>query len=225
MTIPGEIASPNLSTDTVLQALNWRYAVKKFDPTRKIPEDLWQVLEQSLVLAPSSFGLQPWLFLVVRDPAIREQLLEHSWGQRQVVDASHLVVLAIQEGVGKEDVDRFLARMAEVQNTSVENLQGYGNMVKGFLDNPPFPLDINEWSTRQTYIALGQYMTAAALLGIDTCPMEGIVPDKYDKILGLSDRNYRTVVACPAGYRAPDDKQAARPKVRYEESALIEYIG
>ena len=90
-----------LTPEQVLEQLNWRYATKKFDPTKKIPDSIWKALEQSLVLSSSSFGLQPWKFFVVRNPEVRSQLLEHSWGQKQVVEASHLVVLAI-----KKDVER-----------------------------------------------------------------------------------------------------------------------
>lgn len=90
--------STTVSTpDSVLQQLKWRYATKKFDPSKKIPDDIWHALEQSMVLAPSSFGLQPWKFFVIRNPEIRSQLVAHSWGQTQVVDASHLVVFAIKK--------------------------------------------------------------------------------------------------------------------------------
>ncbi|MDJ0695085.1 NAD(P)H-dependent oxidoreductase [Mastigocoleus sp. MO_188.B34] len=210
--------------EQVLEQLNWRYATKKFDPSKKIPEAVWKVLEQSLVLAPSSFGLQPWKFIVVRNPQIREQLLEHSWGQKQVVEASHLVVFAIKKDLNESDVDRYVQRMSEVQQVPVENLQKFANVVKGFMKQPPYPLDINDWSTRQTYIALGQYMTCAAMLGIDTCPMEGFVPDKYDEVLGLPAQGYKAVVVCPAGYRAADDKYATNPKVRYPTEYVVDYI-
>ncbi len=213
-----------MTPESVLQQLHWRYATKKFDPSKKIPEETWKVLEQSLVLAPSSFGLQPWKFIVVRNPQIRNQLLEHSWGQTQVVDASHLVVLAIKKDLNTSDVDRHLQRMSEVQGVPVENLQKFADVVKGFLKQIPDPLDINHWSTRQTYIALGQYMTCAAMLGIDTCPMEGFIPAKYDEILGLPAQGYNAVVVCPAGYRAADDKQATRPKVRYATEDVVDYI-
>jgi nitroreductase len=213
-----------VTPDFALKQLHWRYATKKFDPNKKIPESVWRVLEQSLVLAPSSFGLQPWKFIVVRNPEIRQQLVEHSWGQKQVEEASHLVVLAIKKDVDDLDVDRYLARMAEVQQVPVENLEKFGNVVKGFLKNPPYPLNINEWSTRQTYIALGQYMTCAAMLGIDTCPMEGFVPSKYDEILKLPEQGYSTVVVCPAGYRAEDDKYGIMPKVRYSTEDVVQYL-
>jgi len=213
-----------VSADLVQQQLYWRYATKKFDPNRKISPEIWAVLEESLRLAPSSFGLQPWRFIVVNNPAIRAQLVEHSWGQKQVVDASHLVVLALQKDIGTQDVDRYLARTAQVQGTPMENLQGFGNLIKGFLTQPPYPLNLEEWAARQVYLALGQFMTVAAFMGIDTCPMEGFIPDKYDEILGLKTTPYRSVVVCPVGYRAADDQNAQRPKVRYEKSDVFMYV-
>jgi nitroreductase len=210
--------------DSVLQQLQWRYATKKFDPSKKIPDDAWKALEQSLVLAPSSFGLQPWKFFVVRNSEIRQQLLAHSWGQTQVVDASHLVVFAIKKDLNAADVDRYLDRMAEVQQTPVENLQKFGSVVKGFMEKPPYPLDINDWSTRQVYLALGEFMTSAAVLGIDTCPMEGFVPTKYDEVLGLPAQGYKAVVVCPAGYRSDEDHSAQRPKVRFKTEDVVEYM-
>ena len=213
-----------LTPEQILEQLNWRYATKKFDPTKKIPDSVWKTLEQSLVLSPSSFGLQPWKFFVVNNPAIRDRLVEHSWGQTQVVEASHLVVLAIQKDVDNQDVDRYVKRMSEVREVPLDNLQGYADKVKEFLQNPPYPLNVNEWAARQTYIALGFYMTCAAMLGIDTCPMEGIVPAKYDEVLGLDKQGYSTVVVCPAGYRADDDKYATMPKVRYATENVLDYI-
>ncbi|APB33846.1 nitroreductase [Gloeomargarita lithophora Alchichica-D10] len=213
-----------VSTDLVKQQLNWRYATKKFDPTRKISPEIWAILEESLRLAPSSFGLQPWQFIVVNNPAIRNQLVEHSWGQKQVVNASHLLVLALQKHISPQDVDRYLARTAAVQGTPIENLQGFGNVIKGFLTQPPYPLNLEEWAARQVYIALGQLMTVAAFLGIDTCPMEGFIPAKYDEILGLHETPYRSVVVCPVGYRSEDDKNAQRPKVRYAKSDVFRYV-
>jgi nitroreductase len=213
-----------LKPSEVLQQLQWRYATKKFDPEKKIPDDVWDALEQSMVLAPSSFGLQPWKFYVVRNPDIRSKLVEHSWGQKQVADASHLVVFAIKKDVDPEDVDRYINYMADVQGVPADNLQGFGNMVKGFLEKPPYPLDKTEWATRQSYIALTQFMICAAMLGVDTCPMEGFVPSKYDEVLGLSGTEYTSVVVCPAGYRSDEDKYADKPKVRYPKEDVLDYI-
>ncbi|MBD2330020.1 NAD(P)H-dependent oxidoreductase [Alkalinema sp. FACHB-956] len=212
--------SAALSPEAALQQLKWRYAVKKFDASQQIPDEIWHTLEQSLVLAPSSFGLQPWKFFVVKNPELRAQLLPHTWNQAQVVDASHLVVLAIKKDLNGADVDRYVQRMAEVQGTPVEALEGFGKMVKGFMGN----IDVDTWSAKQVYIALGQYMTTAAMLGIDTCPIEGFVPAKYDEVLGLPEKGYSAVVVCPAGYRAADDKYAERPKVRFVTEEVVEYL-
>lgn len=209
-----------ISPEALLRQLNWRYATKKFDASRTISPEDWQTLEQALILTPSSYGLQPWKFVVVTDPAIRQELVGHSWRQSQVADASHLVVLAIKKDLGEPEIDRHLIRVSEVRGIALESLAGFRKLLIGSLV-PPKGFEINEWATRQAYIALGSFMTAAAMLGIDTCPMEGINPAKYDELLGLTELGYATVVACPAGYRADDDKYAAIPKVRYKADDVI----
>lgn len=218
------MSATKFSPQEVLQQLQWRYATKEFDPTKKIPEDLWKVLEKSLVLSPSSFGVQPWKFFVVRNREIRHQLLEHSWGQKQVEDASHLVVLAIKKDVNSEDVDSYVQRMSEVRNVPVENLQKLSDTVKGFLQKAPDSFHKDVWSAKQVYIALGFFMTCAAMLEIDTCPMEGFIPDKYDEVLGLTEKGYHAVVVCPAGYRAFSDKYATMAKVRFKTEDVLEYV-
>jgi nitroreductase len=207
----------------LLQQLRWRYATKKFDPSRTIAAADWSTLEDSLVLTPSSFGLQPWKFIVVTNQALKEQLVPVSWGQRQVADASHLVVFAARKGVSASDVDRHLARTAEVRGIPVESLGGFRKVLTGFIGQPADKFNADDWCARQVYIALGNFMTTAALLGIDTCPMEGLEPAKYDEILGLNGAGYATVVACPAGYRAADDRNAALPKVRYANETVVEH--
>jgi nitroreductase len=209
--------------DQVLQQLNWRYATKQFDPNRIIPDDVWAVLEQSLVLTPSSFGLQPWKFFVVRNPALRQQLRDHAWGQAQVIDASHLVVLAIKKDLGDAEVDQFVDRTATVRKVPAETLTSFGSMVKGFLAQPPYPLDMQDWCTRQVYIALGFLMHSAAMLGVDTCPIEGFNPAKFNELLHLPEQGYSAVVVCAVGYRSEDDKSATLPKVRYPTDAVVGY--
>ncbi|NJL46903.1 MAG: NAD(P)H-dependent oxidoreductase [Leptolyngbyaceae cyanobacterium SM2_5_2] len=210
--------------DQVLQQLNWRYATKQFDPNQTIPDDVWAALEQSLVLAPSSFGLQPWKFFVIRNAELREQLKAHAWGQAQVTEASHLVVLAIQKDIGTPTVDRFIDRMAEVRQVPTDSLAGYGNVVKGFLEKPPYPLEMDAWAARQVYIALGFFMHSAAMLGIDTCPLEGFDPAQFNQVLKLPEQGYGAVVLCVAGYRAESDKYAVLPKVRYATEDVVGYI-
>jgi nitroreductase len=211
-----------VTPETVVEQLRWRYAVKKFDPARTIPPDTWAALEQALVLTASSYGLQPWKFFVVTDPAAKARLPAHSWGQRQPQDCSHMVVLAIRADLSEADIDRYVARVSEVRGTPIESLGRFKQMMVGSLTNPPF--DVNEWAARQVYIALGQFMACAAVLGVDTCPMEGIDPAKYDEVLGIGDQGYRTVVACPAGYRAADDRAAQLPKVRFKTEDVVQVI-
>jgi len=213
-TIPGE---------SLLKQLNWRYATKKFDPARKIASEEWAVLEQALILTPSSYGLQPWKFIVVTDQALKAKLRPASWNQAQVEDCSHLVVFAAKQDISEADVDRFVARIAEVRGVGLESLAGYRGFMVGDLVNGARHAVIQEWAARQTYIAMGNLLTSAAMLGIDACPFEGLEPAKYDAILGLKDSGYATVAACPLGYRAADDKYASAPKVRFEARDVIDH--
>lgn len=209
--------------DSLLQQLNWRYATKKFDATKKISAADWGVLEQALILTASSYGLQPWKFIIVTDPALKAKLRPASWNQSQVEDCSHLVVFAAKQDITEADLDRFITRTAEVRGTSVESLAGYKGFMMGDLVNGARHAVIHEWAARQTYIAMGNLLTSAALLGIDACPFEGIEPAKYDEILGLKGTGYATVSACPVGYRADDDKYASAPKVRFEAKDIIDH--
>lgn len=208
----------------LLAALNWRYATKSFDAARRIPDDVWAALEQTLVLTPSSFGLQPYRFLVVQDPAVRAKLLPHSWGQKQVVDAPHFVVLAARTSMDETAIDAFLQRTCDVRGVTRESLAGYRGMMTGMLLSEGFKAQVPHWAAHQAYIALGNLMTAAALVGVDACPMEGLVPAEYDKLLGLPGSGFGTVVACALGYRTASDKYATLPKVRFAASELVRHV-
>ena len=214
--------SQAVSNDTLLAQLNWRYATKKFDPAKKIPDSDWAALEQALILTPTSYGLQPYKFLILTDPALRVRLVPASWGQTQPVDCSHYVVFAARAQNTEADVDRYIARMAEVRGAAPEALAGFKKVLMGDVVHGPRGQVALEWAARQAYIALGNFMTSAALVGVDTCPMEGFEPAKYDEILGLPAQGFRAVVACAAGYRAADDKYAELPKVRFPASELID---
>lgn len=211
------------SPDAVLEQLLWRYAVKKFDSTRKIAPDLWAKLEDAALLSPSSYGLQPWKIVVVTDPAVRAQLRPAAWNQAQIVDASHLVVFCVKKGMGAADAQRLIERTAAVRGVPVESLLGYRDMIAGsFGRNTPEANDA--WMSRQVYIALGVFLSAAAMMGVDACPMEGFQPDKYDEILKLKERGYGSLVLAAAGYRAADDGYASAPKVRYPKAEVIEWV-
>lgn len=211
----------SVSPDTLVAALRWRYAVRKFDPTKKIPAETWTALEEALVLTPSSIGLQPWKFIVVSDPATKERLVPAAYGQTQVRDCSHFVAFAVRRDLDGEHVDRHVARMAEVRGLTVESLAKFRKMAVENLDAARTQGRLDTWQSFQVYIALGNFLTAAAVLGVDTCPMEGIVPAKMDEILGLTGTAYTTVVACAAGYRSADDKYAATPKVRFPVGDVV----
>lgn len=215
------MTTPEVSREAILGALRWRYATKAFDSERKIPEADWQMLEEALVLTPSSFGLQPWKFVVVTEAEVKEKLLAVSWKQQQVAQCSHLLVITAHRTFSEGDVDRFLDRTSEIQGSPRANLEGLGQVVKNFVGQAQSGGWLSAWTDRQCYLALEQFLFAAALRGIDTCPMEGLDPLGYDRILGLEGSGYATVVACAAGYRATDDRAAARAKVRYEAKDLF----
>lgn len=213
-----------ISPETLVARLNWRYATKKFNSGDRIPADIWQALEQSLVLSPSSFGLQPWKFIVVTDPATKAALVPHSWGQSQPADCSHFVVFTVKTGLNEAHVDRFLDSQVAIRGGSREALVGYRKVIVASLAGAAEKGRLDTWQTHQLYIALGQFMASAAMLGVDTCPMEGIVPEQYDQVLGLAGTGYKTVVACAAGYRAPEDKYAAAKKVRFPVAEVVQHV-
>ena len=212
------------SPQEVVEQQKWRYATKIFDASKKIPTAEWKALEETLILTPSSYGLQPWKFLVVTDPAMRRTLQPLSWNQKQVVDASHYVIFLGRTDITASDVERFTDHTAQVRGVPKESQHAYRDMMIGDLVKGPRHAMIAEWAARQVYIALGNFMNAAAAMGIDTCPMEGIDPPKYDEALELKGTGFRTIVACAAGYRSADDKYARLPKVRYSADTLIRRI-
>ena len=214
-----EAAAKTVLPDTLVSALNWRYAVKKFDASGRIPLDKWEALEESLVLSPSSYGLQAWKFLVIEDKALRAKLRPASWDQSQITDADKLVVFLVKKDAGPADVQRFVDRISEVRRIPAEMLEGYKQMMTQSVTLPSEKVEA--WLTRQVYIALGNFLTSAALLGVDACPMEGFDKDEYDKILGLHAQGWKSVVIAAAGVRAPDDAYAKNKKVRFPKSELI----
>lgn len=205
--------------ETILSALNWRYATKKFDASRKIPEDTWKSIERAMILAPSSYGLQPYVFLHIRTPELRQKLRAVSWNQPQVTDASHFVVLASKTNVDAAYVEGYIRHIAEVRNISNDALKGFRDMMVGSMANPSGVPggSMHTYTRSQTYIALGFGLYTAALLGVDACPMEGFDAAKYDEILDLPAKGLHASVLAAFGYRAPDDPIAAMKKVRLDE--------
>lgn len=208
----------------LLESLKWRYATKLFDSTRVIAPEIWRGLEEALVLTPSSYGLQPWRFIVITDSALKQRLRSHSWNQAQVTDCSHYVVFATVKSICEADIDRFIALTARWRNVPADSLAGYRSMMVRDVVHGPRGETSHEWAARQVHIALGNFMTAAALLRVDTCPMEGFIPQEYDKILELGKRGLTSTVCCAAGYRHASDKYAGLAKVRFPHEEMIERI-
>jgi len=214
------LASAMSEKTDLIGALNWRYATKEFDAGKALPTETMERLLVVLRLSASSFGLQPWKFVVVEDREKREPLVEHSWGQRQVVDSSALIVMCRPTEFGEADIDRFLESTASTRGVDLESLAEYGGMMKGFIGRLDAATQA-DWMSRQIYLALGNLMTACAIEKVDSCPMEGFSAVEYDRILGLADLGLTSVVLCPVGYRAAGDKYASLAKVRYSADEVI----
>ena len=212
-----------VENDTLHSQMHWRYACKKFDPVKKIREADWKILSETLRLSVSSYGLQPWKFFVVQDQEVRKQLLPLSWGQSPVVEASHFVVLTYKEKMDEEHINKYVEHMAKTREVDPSTLVKMKTTMMKDLITGPRAAVIDQWAQRQTYIAMGSFLTTAALMEIDALPMEGLQPDGYDKVLGLGGTGYKTVAAIACGYRAADDQFSNFKKVRFHAEDVIIY--
>lgn len=198
----------------------WRYATKKFDTTKKVSAEDLATLKEAIQLSASSFGLQLYKVIVVENPELRAQLQVASWGQSQIVDASHLLVFVNQTTVDNGDVDNYLNNVATTRNLPIDALTGYGDFIKGFIGN--LPEEVKPiWTSKQTYIALGNLLNAAAELKIDVTPMEGFVPAQYNEILGLDKLNLNAALVAAVGYRHEEDATQHYAKVRKSNDDLF----
>ena len=194
--------------------LNWRYATKKMDPSKTVPQDKLDRILEAVRLAPTSSGLQPFEVIVVKNAAIREKLREVSFGQAQITDSTAVLVFAAWDNYTEDRINGVLAMTEGQRGTKSETLTGYYDRLKGMY----LPRDERtnfEHAARQAYIGLGLAVTAAAFEEVDATPMEGFEPEKFDEILGLRDRGLKTVAILPIGYRAAEgDWLAGAKKVR-----------
>ncbi len=217
--------TPNsMSTSTLQQNLRWRYAVKKFDNQKVVSDSDLETILDAGNLSASSFGLQPYRFVVVRDQAIQNQLVEASWNQNQVAEASHLIVIAILTNVDQKYISDYVAMVESERDLPEGTLDPFRDMMLGFVEKMDAK-GIREWATRQAYIALGSLMAECADLKIDSCPMEGFLPDQYDQILNLADHQLHATLVLPIGYRADDDKHQHYKKVRKPLDEMVVRIG
>lgn len=207
----------------LLTHLQWRYATKKFDTTKKVSSDDLEKLKEAIQLSVSSYGLQLYKVLIIENAAIREQLKSVSWNQSQITDASHLFVFCNYTDVSSEAIDDFIKQTAETRNIDLEKLKGYGDFIKTKLAEKSEE-EKSSWLQSQTYLALGNLLNACAELKIDACPMEGFVPDAYNKILGLDKQGLNAAVIAPIGFRHIEDHTIGLKKVRKPMEQLFDII-
>ncbi len=226
-----------MNLQDTIDALNTRYAVKKFDPTKKLSEAQVAFLEEVLRLTPSSFGLEPWKFIIIGDNDVRTELFKYSYHNAQVLDASHLIILCAKEHVYVRDVQAFLDRTVRIRNVDINVLSALRKTLFGvvlarnlnawLLGIPELVFGtriFRQWQTKQVYIALGNLISACAHQGIDAAPMEGFHQRAYKRILGNRADGYTPVVLCAVGYRASNDVFASMAKVRKEKDEVITRI-
>lgn len=204
-----------------LKALNWRYAVKKFQIDKVVPQEKLNIITKAFNLTPTSYGLQPLKLAVVCNPKLKEKLYEKSMHQEQVRTASHILVICIENNVDTAFIEDNFELQKEIRQTADETLAPFRNfLLEFFADKTKEEKDI--WAINQAYLALGNLLTVCAKEGVDACPMEGFLPEAYDELLGLKEKSLKPILVMPIGYRAEEDKFAAFEKVRrpLEETVL-----
>ncbi len=208
---------------SLIDKLNWRYATKKFDHTKKLSPAQLDELLKAVHLSPSSAGLQSYKVIVVEDLTTRQKLREAANGQSQITDASQLIILASETNLDEAYVKNYIDHVAKTRQIGRENLEGFEQMINGNVSKLTAEQKLN-WSNKQAYIALGILLTSAAELGIDACPMEGFNADKFDEILGLKEKGLTTAVIAPIGFRSEDDGYSKLAKVRKPEEEMFIHI-
>ncbi|WP_158849432.1 NAD(P)H-dependent oxidoreductase [Algibacter sp. L1A34] len=197
----------------IIKQLQWRYATKKFDVNKTLTPTKLNTLKEAFNLTATSFGLQTLSLVIVKNKTLRESLLPHSYNQSQVVNASHLLVICIQENIEENDVIDYYNNIKNIRNTPESILKPYREQLAGMMESKSLE-QRQSWSKNQAYIALGNLMTVCAIENIDACPMEGFIPEKYDEILQLKQKGLKSVLTLPVGYRAEDDMFSTLKKVR-----------
>lgn len=206
--------------NSIIDSLKWRYATKKFDASKKISAEHLAIIKEALQLSASSYGLQPYQFIFVENPALRAQLQPAAWGQSQIVDASHLLVLANEINLNEKHIDAYFENMTKTRGIALADVQGYSDFMKSKI-TPLSEETRNIWTSKQTYIALGKLLTVAASLEIDATPMEGFEPAEFNRILGLTERGLNASLVVAIGYRHADDATQHYTKVRKPAEELF----
>ncbi len=197
----------------IIEGLQWRYATKRFDPSKKVSDAAIETLKNAVNLAATSYGLQPFRVALITDDETKEQLRAAAYNQPQLTESSHVFVFANLQEVSADYVDGFIRLLAETRGIAVADVQGYADYIKGSLATKDAAF-INDWTRRQAYIALGTLLATAGELKVDACPMEGFDTAKVDEILGLTEQGLASCVIATVGYRSDEDKTQHAAKVR-----------
>jgi len=205
---------------SLIEKLEWRYATKKFDATKKLSQEQLASLLTAVRLTPTSYGLQSYKVVVVENPEIKEKLRAASYGQPQLTDASHVIVFATETAIDEALVNKYVDNIAATRNIDRKHLHEYEHLMLGTVNRLSDEIKIG-WSTKQTYIALGFLLAAAAELEIDACPMEGFEAGKFDEILGLKEKGLASTVIAPVGFRSDEDHYSHLAKVRRPQEELF----
>jgi len=203
-----------------IEALQWRYATKKFDNAKILPQEKIEVLKNAFNLTATSYGLQPIKLVIIHNKEMQQKLVDFSMNQKQVSTASHVLVLCIERKVDKKFIENYFNEVRKIRATPEEILNPFKDFLINDFKNKHID-EIHAWATNQAFLALGTLMTVCAIEGIDSCPMEGFEPQKYDECLGLEKLNLKSVLVLPIGYRAPDDMFSEFKKVRRPLSHVI----
>lgn len=203
--------------------LNWRYATKSFNADKKLSDSQIEDLQKSIQLSASAYGLQPYEVFVISDPELKAELAPAAFNQPQITESSHLFVFASLKSIEPDYISSYLNTISEKRNIELEKLGGLDEMLKSSILALPQE-EQQTWAQKQAYIALGNFLSAAANMKIDTCPMEGFNAEEFDKILGLSEKNLTTAVIATAGYRSAEDATQHAAKVRKEKEELFHLI-
>ena len=209
-----------ITATPIIDALQWRYATKRFDNSKTVSAEDIETLKTAVNLTATSFGLQPFRLLVIDDADLKQQLREASYDQPQLTESSHVFVLAAKTDMSPEYIEDFIKRLAEGRGMQYSDLEGYAGYIKGSVASKDAEF-VEAWNKRQAYIALGSLLAAAGELQIDACPMEGFEAAKYDELLGLTKRGLTATVIAPVGYRSEEDKTAGAAKVRLPLEDLV----
>jgi len=204
----------------MIEDLNWRYATKKFDSSKKISAEDLESIKEATRLSASSYGLQPYEILIITDPKIKASLVEHSYNQKQVEDCSHLFVICHYKEIPDSIVEGYMKNISETRGMDIEALEGFQTAIKSAIKGKNSE-NLQNWAAKQCYMALSNLLSACAHLRVDSCPMEGFVPDAYSEVLNLAELNLYPCLLAPIGYRSDDDIAASFKKVRKKSENLF----